>query len=90
MKLNVGEWQKRLEDTFSVGEIVGGSLLEVLDAESDYYYYYYYFITTRCHSHLVLMDSFGAFSVETFRLAEARYCASLIDKLGEALLGGDG
>ena len=74
--MNVDEWQKRLKDTFSVGEITGGALLEVINAESDYTT----FITTRFRGHLILMDSFGAFSLETLRLAEAQYRSGSIGK----------
>ena len=31
--MDVTEWQKRLEDTFTINGVIGGNLLEVLDRE---------------------------------------------------------
>jgi hypothetical protein len=74
--VDVAEWQKRLTDTFSQRGVVGGALIEVLKAESAYYS----FVTDKFHGHLVIMDSFGAFSIETLRLAETQYRVAYVQQ----------
>jgi len=63
------EWQERLERVFLQDGIVGGHLIPVLHAESEYGK----FVASHFHGQLVLSDSFQAFFIDTLRLAEARY-----------------
>lgn len=63
--MNVGEWQKRLEITFGIDGIVGRRLLDILDAERIYGAH----IAETYHGHLVLINSFLDFYIETFQMA---------------------
>lgn len=63
--MNVGEWQNRLEETFSVDGIVGRRLLDILDAEKAYGVH----IAKTYHGHLCLINSFFDFYIETIQKA---------------------
>lgn len=63
--MDVAEWQSRLEKYFKVDGIVGGHLIDILDMESAYGKY----VIGKFHGHLVLMDSFYSFFIETLRTA---------------------
>lgn len=59
--MNVAEWQKRIEDNFTVNGVIGGRLLEVLDLEKacgDYF-------ARTFHGQSVLIDSFQSFYIES-------------------------
>jgi hypothetical protein len=63
--MNVAEWQRRLENNFTVKGIVGGHLRVVHDNErlcEDYFVQHY-------HGQSVLIDSFQSFYIETINIA---------------------
>lgn len=61
--MDVGDWQKRLEETFSVDGIVGRRLQYILDAEVNYGVH----IANTYHGHLFLINSFFDFYIETIK-----------------------
>ena len=61
--MDVGEWQRRLEKTFGIDGIVGKRLLDILDAEKKYGIH----IAETYHGHLVLINSFFDFYIETIQ-----------------------
>ncbi len=61
--MDVGKWQQRLEETFSVEGIVGKRLLDILDAEKEYGVH----ISETYHGHLILINSFFDFYIETIQ-----------------------
>ncbi|MBU4320800.1 MAG: hypothetical protein L6246_01480 [Thermodesulfovibrionales bacterium] len=63
--MDVGEWQKRLEKTFSIDGIVGKRLLDIIDAEKTYGIH----IAGTYHGHLVLINAFFDFYIETIQKA---------------------
>ena len=64
--MDVATWQKRLEQHFSVHNLVGGHLLDIIDAEKDYGE----FVVKTFHGQSVLIDSFLSFYIETIRAAQ--------------------
>jgi len=65
--MDVGELQKRMEVTFNVDGIFGGRLLPILNAEKAYGAH----IATTYRGHLVLINSFFDFFIETIQQAVA-------------------
>jgi len=59
--MNVKEWQKRLEDTFSFNDMVGGQLQDIFQCER---VYGEYFVKT-FHGQSTLIDSFQGFVIDT-------------------------
>lgn len=66
--VDIGEWQRRLDDTFSDGgDVIGPQLLKVIELERACGEH----VIATYHGQSVLMDSFQSFFVETLRTAEA-------------------
>jgi len=63
--MDVAEWQKRLEDNFTVGDVVGGHLVEIINLENSCGQIF----TNTFHGQSVAIDSFQSFFVETIRMA---------------------
>jgi hypothetical protein len=63
--INVKEWQDRLAKYFTVNDIIGGELVEVIKKEMEYGD----FVTNTFHGQNVLMDSFFGFFINTFKTA---------------------
>lgn len=63
--MDLAEWQKRLEDNFSVNGVIGGHLLNIIDLENACTQ----FFTSRFHGQSVAIDSFQSFFVETVKKA---------------------
>ena len=63
--MDVAEWQKRLEDTFSTDNIIGKRLLTIIDMEK----VYGQFVVQKFHGYRVLTDSFFDFYMETLQAA---------------------
>ena len=63
--MDVGEWQKRLEDNFSIDGVVGGNLLAIIEREKAYGDYF----INKFHGQSLLLDSFQSFFIETLRAA---------------------
>lgn len=63
--MDVTEWQKCLEDNFTINGVIGGNLLEVLDRERTCGKYF----TNTFHGQSILIDSFQSFYIETIRNA---------------------
>lgn len=63
--MNVAEWQKRLEDNFTVNGVIGGGLLKIIDQEQACGEY---FVGT-FHGQNVLIDSFQSFYIDTLENA---------------------
>src|SRR3990172_8864508 len=61
--MDVAEWQKRLEQNFSVGGYTGGYLFEIIDLENNSETFY----ANTFHGQLILIDSFQNFYIETVR-----------------------
>ena len=61
--MDVAEWQERLEKHFTVNDLVGGNLSEVIDLEHAYGQYF----IDNFHGQSVLIDSFQSFYIETLR-----------------------
>jgi len=59
--MDVGDWQKRLEETFSVDGIVGRRFQYILDAEISYGTH----IAQTYHGYLFLINAFFDFYIET-------------------------
>jgi len=64
-QMDVSEWQKRLEDNFSIGGVIGPYLLEVIQMEKDNEKH---FISTY-HGQDVLINCFQSFFIETIKSA---------------------
>jgi hypothetical protein len=62
-EMDVGEWQKRLEDNFTEYGMVGGHLLKIIEKEKACGKFY----VETFHGQLVLIDSFQSFYVGTIR-----------------------
>src|SRR5579864_2137946 len=69
--MTTDEWQKRLEETFTVNGLVGGHLVEVHRREASLGDY----LVRTFHGQNVLIDSFQSFFIETLNL--------LLDQVGE-------
>jgi len=67
MRMAVAAWQRRLEDAFSTGDVVGARLFEVIDLEKECGRY---FVNT-FHGQSVLMHAFQDFYIETLLASEA-------------------
>ena len=65
-KMNVAEWQKRLEENFSVDGYVGGHLYKIIDLEKAFGEFY----VGTFRGQLVLIDSFQNFYIETINKAK--------------------
>ena len=65
--MNVDEWQKRLEDNFTINNVVGGYLLSIIDSERDCENYF----AQTFHGQSVLIDSFQSFFIETMSITRA-------------------
>jgi len=65
--MDVAEWQKRLEENFTINGYVGGNLFEVLNRERACAEYF----ATKFHGYNVLIDSFQGFFIETIKAALA-------------------
>lgn len=63
--MDVAEWQRRLEENFSVDGLVGGQLLEIIEMEKAFGEYY---IGT-FFGQTVLIDSFQGFYIESLQAA---------------------
>ena len=63
--MDLAEWQKRLEDNFSVNGVIGGHLLEIFDLENACGQ----FFTNRFYGQSVAINSFQSFFVETVKKA---------------------
>jgi hypothetical protein len=63
--MDVGDWQKRLEEIFSFEGVVGGRLLKIIDAEKSFGAH----ITETYLGHLFLIDSFFDFYIESIQNA---------------------
>ncbi|GBE17320.1 hypothetical protein BMS3Abin15_01161 [bacterium BMS3Abin15] len=63
--MNVSEWQKRLEDTFSKNGVIGPRLLDILNQELDYGNY----VVNTFHGYSVLQDCFFDFLIESIQRA---------------------
>ena len=61
--MDVAEWQKRLEENFTVNGVVGGNLFPIFDQEKACGEYF----ANAFHGQCVIMDSFQGFYVETIR-----------------------
>lgn len=59
--MDVSEWQKRLEDRFTVNGVVGENLLPIFEQERVCGEYF----ATKFHGQCVLIDSFQSFFIET-------------------------
>ncbi len=66
--MDVAQWQRRLEQNFTVNGVVGGHLLEVHRLEKACGQ----FFAHKYHGQSVLLDSFQSFYIETVHLAYAR------------------
>ena len=71
-RMTTDEWQRRLEDTFTVNGVVGGHLFEVHRREGDLGDY---LVRTFCGQN-VMIDSFQSFFIETLNL--------VLDQVGES------
>jgi len=63
--MDVTEWQKRLEDNFTINGIVGGNMFEVFNLENACGKYF----AETFHGQSVLIDSFQSFFIETLKYA---------------------
>ena len=63
--MDVAEWQKRLEDIFTVNGVVDSNLLDILHQERACGEYY----ANTYHGQCVLIDSFQSFYIETIKSA---------------------
>jgi len=63
--MDVSEWQKLLEDTFSTDEIVGKRLMAIIEMEKAYGLH----VVNEYHGYRVLTDSFFDFYMETLQAA---------------------
>jgi hypothetical protein len=63
--MEVAEWQSRLEKHFKVGGVTGGYLITVLNQEAAFRDY----VLEKFYGHVVLMDSFFSFFIETVKIA---------------------
>lgn len=63
--MDVAEWQKRLEDNFTINSVVGGNLLAVMESERECENYF----ARNFHGQSVLIDSFQSFFIETINIA---------------------
>lgn len=63
--MNVSEWQRRLESTFSKNGIIGSKLVDIINQESEYGNY----VINTFHGYGVLQDSFFDFFIETLQRA---------------------
>lgn len=63
--MNVSEWQRRLESTFSKNGIIGSKLVDIINQENEYGNY----IINTFHGYGVLQDSFFDFFIETLQRA---------------------
>ncbi len=63
--MEVAEWQSRLEKHFKVGGVTGGYLITVLNQEAKFRKY----VLQNFYGHVVLMDSFYSFFIETVNTA---------------------
>lgn len=59
--MNIKEWQKRLEDTFSFNDMVGGQLLDIFQCERTYGEY----VAKTFYGQSTLIDSFQGFVIDT-------------------------
>ena len=59
--MNVEQWQKRLENTFSFNGLVGGQLQDIFQCEREYGEYF----ARTFHGQSVLIDSFQGFVIST-------------------------
>ena len=67
--MEVEQWQKRLEDNFTEGGIVGGpKLVSLLSSENTFCAH----ISDKYHGYVVLADSFFSFYIETLETAESQ------------------
>jgi len=67
--MDVDQWQKRLEDNFTEGGIVGGSKLASLLGSEDTFGAH---VSNNYHGYLVLADSFFSFYIDTLEMAESQ------------------
>lgn len=63
--MNVSEWQRRLESTFSKNGIISSKLVDIINQESEYGNY----VINTFHGYVVLQDSFFDFFIETLQRA---------------------
>lgn len=63
--MNVNEWQKRLEKTFSSNGIIGLKLVNIINQENEYWNY----VINTFHGYRVLQDSFFDFFIDTLQKA---------------------
>lgn len=63
--MDVAEWQRRLEENFTVNGTIGGNLFEVFDLENACGEYF----ARTFHGQSVLIDSFQSFYIETIKIA---------------------
>lgn len=61
--MDLAEWQKRLEDRFTVNGVVGDNLLDIFEQERICGEYF----ATKFHGQCVLIDSFQSFYIETIK-----------------------
>jgi len=67
-RVTIGEWQKRLADTFTVDGLIGGSLQRVFDAEDAAGNY----LVNTFRGQNILLDSFQSFFIDTLTLANEK------------------
>jgi hypothetical protein len=63
--MDVTKWQTRLEKNFKVGNVTGGYLVKVLNQEEAFRNY----VLQKFYGHVVLMDCFYSFFIETVNIA---------------------
>lgn len=63
--MNVSEWQRRLERTFSKNGIIGSRLVDIINQENEYGNY----VINTFHGYRVLQDSFFDFFIDTIQRA---------------------
>lgn len=66
--MDVAQWQKRLQENFTVRGVIGGDLGEVIKLEDASRRY----VAETFHGQLVLLDSFQSFYAETLRITLRR------------------
>lgn len=70
--MDVTEWMKRLENTFSTEGIIGARLLDIIDSEKAYESY----VIKKFQGYHILMDSFFDFYIETLKKSNELFLKS--------------
>ena len=64
--MDIGEWQRRIGENFTIDGLIGGHLCEIIGKEKEYGV----FFAETFHGQSALIDSFQSFYVETIRSTE--------------------